>query len=447
MVLDNLKQGLRATLKKLVGASSIDENIIKELARDVQRSLLQADVNVRLVLELTNRLQERALKEQPPPGLSRKDHIVKILYEELSRLLGGDEVGLPLRKDKSNIVLMVGIEGSGKTSATAKLAKWLLKHGYSVGVIGTDTYRPAALEQLRTLCKRINVEVYGDEKSKDPVQIALRGVAYFTGERRKDVVLIDTAGRHKEEKGLLEEMRLMYDAVKPDLVLLVIDGTIGQQAYAQADTFHKNVPVGGIIVTKLDGSAKGGGALSATAATGARIMFISTGERVDDLEQFSPTRFVGRLLGMGDIKALLEMAKQLEQEADEVKIRRIMSGKMTIEDFYYQIEQVGKMGSLRALFEHIPGVAGMVKDEDVDVMEEKMSRWRYIIQSMSKEERANPDIINASRIRRIARGSGTSERDVKEMLTQYKRSKDMMKAMKGRQMMGFLKRLGFGRNE
>jgi len=239
-------------------------------------------------------------------------------------------------------------------------------------------------------------------------------------------------------------MKSMYDAINPDLVLLVIDGTIGQQAYAQAEAFNRNVKVGGIIVTKLDGSAKGGGALSATAATGARIMFISTGERIDDLEQFSPTRFVGRLLGMGDIKALLEMAKQLEQEADEVKVRRIMSGKMTIEDFYYQIEQVGKMGSLRALFEHIPGIAGMVKDDDVDAMEEKMNRWRYIIQSMTKEERANPDIINASRIRRIARGSGSSERDVKEMLAQYHRSKDMMKAMKGRQMMGLLKRLGLG---
>jgi signal recognition particle subunit FFH/SRP54 (srp54) len=407
MVLDNLKQGLRATLKKLVGASSIDESVIKDLAKDVQRALLQADVNVRLVLDVTNKLQERALKEQPPPGLSRKDHIIKILYEELSKLLGGEDAKLPLKPDKSNIILMVGIEGSGKTTTVAKLAKWLLKHGYSVGVICADTYRPAALEQLRTLCKRINVEVYGEEGTKDAIKIALNGLAYYSHQSRlKDVIIIDTAGRHKEEKGLLEEMKSMYDAINPDLVLLVIDGTIGQQAYAQAEAFNRNVKVGGIIVTKLDGSAKGGGALSATAATGARIMFISTGERIDDLEQFSPTRFVGRLLGMGDIKALLEMAKQLEQEADEVKVRRIMSGKMTIEDFYYQIEQVGKMGSLRALFEHIPGIAGMVKDDDVDAMEEKMNRWRYIIQSMTKEERANPDIINASRIRRIARGQG-----------------------------------------
>jgi signal recognition particle subunit SRP54 len=444
MVLDNLKQGLRSTLKKLVGATTIDENVIKELARDVQRSLLQADVNVRLVLELTNRLQERALKEQPPPGLSRKDHIVKILYEELSKLLGGEESRLPLVKDKTNTIMMVGIEGSGKTTTVAKLAKWLLRHGYSVGVVGADTHRPAALEQLKTLCSRINVDVYGEPSTKDAVKIAMNGISYHSSRGKKDVIIIDTAGRHKEEKALLEEMKIIYNAIKPDVVLLVIDGTIGQQAYAQADAFHKNVPVGGIIVTKLDGSAKGGGALSATAATGARILFISTGERIDDIEQFSPTRFVGRLLGMGDIKALLDMAKQLEQEADEVKVRRIMSGKMTIDDFYYQIEQISKMGSLRSLFEHIPGIAGMVKDDDVDAMEERMNRWRYMIQSMTKEERMNPDIINASRIRRIARGSGSSERDVKEMITQYHRSKDMMKSMKGRGMMGLLKRLGLG---
>jgi len=202
MVLDNLKQGLRATLKKLVGASSIDESVIKDLAKDVQRALLQADVNVRLVLDVTNKLQERALKEQPPPGLSRKDHIIKILYEELSKLLGGEDAKLPLKPDKSNIILMVGIEGSGKTTTVAKLAKWLLKHGYSVGVICADTYRPAALEQLRTLCKRINVEVYGEEGTKDAIKIALNGLAYYSHQSRLRMYIIDTAVGDKEEKGV-----------------------------------------------------------------------------------------------------------------------------------------------------------------------------------------------------------------------------------------------------
>ncbi len=438
MVLDSLKKGLRDTLRRLVGASTIDEALINEIVKDVQRSLFQSDVNARLVLEVSRKIKERALNEQPPPGLSRKDHVVKILYEEISRLLG-EEKPLPFTAGKLNTVLMIGIQGSGKTSATAKLARWLSKHGYKVGVIGADTFRPGALEQLRTMCNKINVEVYGED-GNDALAIVRNGLKHFNN--KLDVVIIDTAGRHKEEQGLLEEMKSIYDLVKPDLVLLVIDGTIGQQCYTQAEAFHKSVPVGGIIVTKLDGSAKGGGALSAAAATGASVMFISTGERIDDLEQFSPTRFVGRLLGMGDIKALLEMAKQLEMEADEKKIKRIASGKMTIDDFYYQLEEVNKMGSLRSIFERLPGLSNAVKDEDVDVMEEKMKRWRYIIQSMTREERANPDLFNASRIKRVARGSGSSEREVKELLTHYKRSKDVIKSVKGRAMHGLLKRFG-----
>jgi signal recognition particle subunit SRP54 len=338
---------------------------------------------------------------------------------------------------------MLGIQGSGKTTVTGKLARWLSKHGYQVGVIGADTFRPGALTQLKTICNKVNIDVYGDESVKDPVEITKKGLEHFKPSNL-DVIVIDTAGRHKEEKELLEEMSNIYSAVTPDLVLLVIDGTIGQQCYNQAEAFHKAVPVGGIVVTKLDGAAKGGGALSAAAATGARIMFIGTGERIDDLEQFSPTRFVGRLLGMGDIKALLDMARELEAEADEAKVKRITSGKMTIDDFYFQLEQVGKMGSLRAVFEHIPGLSDAMKDEDIDVMEGKMVKWRYIIQSMTKKERANPDLFNASRIKRVARGAGMSERDVKELLTNYKRSKDVMKASKGRQMQGLLRRFGIG---
>ncbi|MFQ5941185.1 MAG: signal recognition particle receptor subunit alpha [Nitrososphaerales archaeon] len=442
MVLDSLRSGLRNALKKLVGASSIDENLIKELAKDVQRSLLGSDVNVKLVLEVTNKLEQRALHEQPPPGLSRKDHVVKILYDEVAGLLG-EEKALSFKPDKTNIVLMLGIQGSGKTTITGKFARWLSKHGYSVGVIGADTFRPGALTQLKTICEKVGIGVYGDEKIKDPVKLIEKGLEHFKPSN-VDVVIIDTAGRHKEEKQLLEEMNTIYNVFTPDIVLLVIDGTIGQQCYNQAEAFHKAVPVGGIIVTKLDGAAKGGGALSAAAATGARVMFIGTGERIDDLEQFSPTRFVGRLLGMGDIKALLDMARELESEADEAKVKRITTGKMTIDDFYFQLEQVGKMGSLRAVFEHVPGLSGAMKEEDIDVMEVKMGKWRHIIQSMTKEERANPDLFNASRIKRAARGSGMSDRDVKELLTNYKRSKDVMKASKGRQMQGLLRRMGIG---
>lgn len=441
-MLDNLKTNLRAAIKKLVSSSGIDEELIKELSKDVQRALLQSDVNVRLVLEITKKLEERSLNETPPPGLSRKDHIVKILYDELAKLLG-NETEFSFKPGRINKVLMLGIQGSGKTTITAKLAKFLTKQGYRVAVIGADTFRPGALVQLKTMCEKANVEVYGEEKNKDSPQIVKNGLKHFE-DSELDVVLIDTAGRHKEEKDLLDEMKEINKVAKPDLALLIIDGTIGQQCFNQADAFHKTVPVGGIIITKLDSSAKGGGAIAASAATGAQIMYIGTGERIDDLEQFSPTRFVGRLLGMGDIKAVLDLAKRLENEADDVRLKRISSGKMNMEDFYYQLEEVTKVGSLRGFLDSMPGLSGMVKDDQLDQMEGRVEKWRYIIQSMTKQEKADPDLLNSSRIKRIARGSGWPEHEVKELLKNYKNSKNMMKASKGRQMQGALRRMGLG---
>ena len=453
-----MREGLRGALKKIVGASDINEELIDSLCKDVQRALLGSDVNVRLVLSITQNLKDRALKEQPPKGLSRKDHIVTILYSELAKLLGysgeviqtidkakEDEHALAtsfFNPGKQNVVLMLGIQGSGKTTVTAKLARWLTKHGYRVGVVGTDTWRPAALTQLKMNCSKINVEVYGEEENKDTVAIATNGVAHFKAQNL-DVVIIDTAGRHKEEEGLLQEMKEMYKAATPDLVLLVIDGTIGQGAFKQAEAFHKAAPVGGIVLTKLDGTAKGGGALAASAATGAKVMFIGTGERIDDLEQFSPTRFVGRLLGMGDIKALLEMAKGLELQADEDQVKRITKGKMTIEDFYSQMDSASKMG-FRNIIENL-GMSGMVNEDKVEEMQVKMERWRFIIQSMTREEKKDPDVINESRRKRIARGCGLAEGDIKEMIKQYNTSKDIIKHNKGRGGLGDLfRRLGGG---
>ena len=441
-MLDNLKNGLRSAIKKIVNSSGIDEELIKELAKDVQRSLLQSDVNVKLVLEITKNLEERSINETPPPGLSRKDHIVKILYDELSKLLGND-TEFHFKSGKINKVLMLGIQGSGKTTISSKLAKFLTRQGYRVGVIGADTFRPGALVQLRTMCEKSNVEVFGDEGSKDSPDIVKRGLKHFDNSNL-DIILIDTAGRHKEEKDLLEEMTQISKVAEPDLALLVIDGTIGQQCFSQAKAFNEIVPVGGIVITKLDSSAKGGGALAASAATGAQVMYIGTGERIDDLEQFSPTRFVGRLLGMGDIQAVLDLAKRLENEADEVRLKRMSSGKMNMEDFYYQLEEVTKVGSLQNLMETMPGLSGMVKEDQLEQMEDRIDSWRYIIQSMNKSEKADPDLLNSSRIKRIARGSGSPEHEVKELLKNYKNSKTMMKASKGRQMQGMLRKLGLG---
>ena len=441
-MLDNLSDNLRGAIKKIVKSSGIDEELIKELSKDVQRALLQSDVNVRLVLEITKNLEERSLNETPPPGLSRKDHIVKILYDELSKLLG-NETEFNFQSGKQNKVILVGIQGSGKTTVTSKLAKFLTKQGYSVGVIGADTYRPGALVQLRTMCEKSNVEVYGEENNKDSPEIVKKGLKHYE-KLPLDIILIDTAGRHKQEQDLLDEMERINKVADPDLALLVIDGTIGQQCFNQAEAFHKTIPVGGIIVTKLDSSAKGGGAIAASAATGAQIMYIGTGERIDDLEKFSPTRFVGRLLGMGDIQAVLDLAKRLENEGDDVRLKRISSGKMNMEDFFYQLEEVTKVGSLRGFLDNMPGLSGMVKDDQLDQMEGRVSKWRFIIQSMTKEEKADPDLLNSSRIKRIARGSGWSEHEVKELVKNYKNSKNMMKASKGRQMQGTLRRMGFG---
>ncbi|NIP62870.1 MAG: signal recognition particle protein [Nitrosopumilaceae archaeon] len=441
-MLENLKTNLRTAINKIVKSSGIDEELIKELAKDVQRALLQSDVNVKLVLEITKKLEERALNENPPPGLSRKDHIVKILYDELANLLG-NESEFSFKPGRINKVLMLGIQGSGKTTVTGKLAKFLTKQGYKVGVIGADTYRPGALVQLKTTCEKANVDVYGEENNKDSADIVKKGLNFYEN-YNLDVVLVDTAGRHKEEQDLLDEMKQISKVAEPDLTLLIIDGTIGQQCYKQAEAFHKTVPVGGIIITKLDSSAKGGGALAASAATGAQVMYIGTGERIDDLEKFSPTRFVGRLLGMGDVQAVLDLAKRLETEADDVRLKRITSGKMNMEDFYYQLEEVTKVGSLKGFLDNMPGLSGMVKDDQLDQMEDKVSKWRYIIQSMTEKEKANPDLLNSSRIKRIARGSGWPEHDVKELLKNYKNSKSMMKASKGRQMQSALRRMGIG---
>ena len=441
-MLDGLKNSLGAAIKKIVKSSGIDEDLIKELSKDVQRALLQSDVNVRLVLEITKHLEDRALNETPPPGLSRKDHIVKILYDELSKLLG-NESDFDFKPGRQNKIILLGIQGSGKTTIASKLAKFLTRQGYKVGVIGADTYRPGALVQLRTMCEKSNVEVYGEENNKDSPDIVKKGLKYFE-DQPLDIILIDTAGRHKEEQDLLDEMQRINKVAIPDLALLVIDGTIGQQCFNQAEAFHKTIPVGGVIITKLDSSAKGGGALAASAATGAQIMYIGTGERIDDLEKFSPTRFVGRLLGMGDIQAVLDLAKRLENEGDDVRMKRISSGKMNMDDFFYQLEEVTKVGSLKGFLENMPGISGMVKDDQLNQMEDRMSKWRYIIQSMTKDEKADPDLLNSSRIKRIARGSGWPEGEVKELIKNYKNSKNVMKASKGRQMQGTLRRMGLG---
>jgi signal recognition particle subunit SRP54 len=438
-MLDSLREGLQAAVKKLVGANTVDEKVVKEFVRDLQRALIQSDVNVRIALEVTERVQKRALEEKPSPGVTKKDQIVSVLYEELALLLGG-EGGIQLDKNRANVMVMLGVQGSGKTTTTGKLARFYAKRGFKVGLVAADTFRPGAVVQLKTIAEAAGVEVFSDDREKDSVKIAKEGKKRFEGS--KNLIIIDTAGRHKEEKGLLQEMKEVVGAVKPDATLLVIDGTIGQQCFSQAQAFHQAAPVGGIIVTKLDGAAKGGGALAAAAATGAKVYFIGTGERIDDLEEFAPTRFVGRLLGMGDLKALMDMVKQSDLEVDEKATQRMMAGKMTMDDLLVQFEQMKKFGSLKKLLEHIPGLSGAVNVGELDKAEDRFRVYKAIIQSMTRSEKADPQSINSSRLKRIAKGSGRSEKDVRELLSRYKQMKTLFKTSKGRELRQMMRRMG-----
>ena len=437
-MLSSMKTGLRDAVNKLLHVSVIDNDIIKEFVKDIQRTLIRADVNVKLVLSLSSKIENRALNEKPPLGLPRKDHIVKILYEEISHLLGTGEE-LNFESTKSYIILLLGIQGSGKTTTASKLSRFFLKKGFKPGIICADNFRPGAINQLEILCSKINVEVYS-EKNADPIDIINNGITSLKS-KGINVIIVDTSGRHKAEESLLKEMKLIANAINPNLTLLVIDGTIGQQCYAQSEAFSKSTDIGGILITKLDGASKGGGALSAAAATGAKIMFIGTGERIDDLELFSSTRFVGRLLGMGDLQSLLSRAKDLEIQNSEEDVKRMMSGKLTINDFFSQIEQVNKLGSLNKLVDMIPGFSNAVMPNNVEELEQKMKKWRVIIQSMTNFEKDNPDVLNSSRIKRIAKGSGNSEKDVKEMFVKFKQSKSVMKASKGREFQQMMRRI------
>jgi len=434
MALERFGSSIHEALRKVFRAPVVDEAMVKELARDLQRALLQADVNVQLVLSISKSIEERALKEKVPPGVSRREHVIKVVYEELTRFLGEKPVLLKVEPEKRTVLMLVGIQGSGKTTNAAKLARYFQKRGLKTGLVCADTYRPGAFAQLQQLAARINVELYGEPQNKNPVDIALKGLKHFSGQ---DVVIIDTAGRHKEEKGLIEEMKTLEKAIKPGEIILVVDGTIGQQATVQAKAFHEATPIGSIFVTKLDGSARGGGALSAVAATGAPIKFISTGEKVEDIEPFVPSRFVGRLLGMGDLQSLIEKVREAEVRVPEKKMKAILSGKFTLNDMYEQFEAMKGMGSFRRLLKLIPGFSYNIPDNMMDVAEDRLKKWRVMIQSMTPEERENPKILNSSRVRRVARGSGTGEKQVKELLTQYSMMKRMMKTLRRKRALPF----------
>ncbi|MEZ0345108.1 MAG: signal recognition particle receptor subunit alpha [Infirmifilum sp.] len=424
--MESLRTSLLGVVEKIKNSVLLDTKEVDTIIRDLQRVLLKADVDVKLVFDLSERIKKKFFSQEIPPGFSKRELLIKILYDELVSLLGGEaskEFTIPKTPYK---IMLVGIEGSGKTTTAAKLAKYLKESGYRVGLIAADTYRPGAHEQLKQLAALIDVDFYGNPGLKDPIRLVEEGIRSLQ-EKKVQVFIIDTAGRHKDEEALMREVSEIYEKLKPDDVILVVDATLGKEVARQAKAFHERVPLGHVIVTKLDGSARGGGALSAVASTGASIVFVGTGEKLENLEAFVPQRFVARLLGMPDLDALLKRFQAFE-ETEKERARLIASGKITLLDLKEQLLEVRKMGPLSKVLEMFGGSPIPIKGS-VENSERKVDRWIAIMNSMTAEELLKPEIIDRSRMMRIARGSGTTVRDVKKLLEAHAQMKKLMRQL------------------
>jgi signal recognition particle subunit SRP54 len=422
-MLGRLSSSLKETIQKIATAKRIDKQTVEELVRDIQRALIQADVKIALVKELSERVRERSLKEKAT--LNPREHVIRVVYEELINILGKG-VEVPLASQK---IMMVGLHGSGKTSSCAKLARYFQKKGLKPAVICADVYRPAASDQLRQLCDKIGVAFYdGADLPPDRAVTAIvtAGVKKF---EKYDVKIIDTAGRHALEKEMIEEIREIESRIKPEQRFLVLDASIGQQASVQARAFDDAVGITGIIITKMDGTAKGGGALSAVSETDSGVAFIGTGEKIEDFEKFEADRFISRLLGMGDIKSLIEMAEESLTEEDVDA--EILKGKFTLRDLYKQLEAVRKMGPFKKILQMMPlgGLGVDLDDEMSQLTEDKLDKFKVIMDSMTEAELNEPKIIDSSRLRRIARGSGTTTAEVSALLKYHRLMQKMVKRL------------------
>ncbi len=441
MVLDSLGSSLKNTLKKLAQAVFVNDKLLDELVRDIQRALLQADVDVKLVFELTNKIKARAKDDKPPAGVTQREYLVTIVYQELVKFFGEEKKGITITKKKPFKIMMLGLYGSGKTTTIGKLAKYYQKRGHKVAVVGLDVHRPAASLQLQQLADQLKIPAFIDPKEKNALKVWKK---YESKYPEFDILLVDTAGRDALDKDLIEEIEAVNKAVQADERLLVLSADIGQAARKQAQQFHDSCGVTGVIVTKLDGTAKGGGSLSACAATQSPIKFIGIGEKMEDLEEFNPVGFVGRLLGMGDIEALLEKAKEAmtEDQAEDLG-KKMMEGNFSLIDLHQQLTAMRKMGPLSKIMEMIPGMSKIqMPKEALQVQEEKIILWKYIIDSCTKKELEHPEVLTKNRIERIAKGSGVEVRDVRDLLKQYNQSKKFMKMMKGKNPEKMMKQFG-----
>ncbi len=422
MVLDGLSSGIQKAVDKISGRSFVDEGVIKDACKDIQRALLHSDADVELVFDLTESIKSRALDEKPPEGLTEKEHVVNIVYEELVNFLGRDEADIPLKGAR---ILLMGTFGSGKTTTSGKIARFYKNRGLKPALVACDTYRTAAYDQLKQIGERLDVPVYGDPDQEDSAVVLKDALE----EVEEEIIIVDSSGRDALNEDMIEEINALNDILEPDERFIVIPADMGQQAGKQAKSFQEELDITGVVVTKMDGTAKGGGALSACAATGASVKFIGTGEEMKDLEKYDPERFVSQLIGYGDLEGLLE---RIDSEEAAEQAKKMLEGEFTLRDFQSQMEQVKSMGSLEEVMGKIPGISkSKIPDGMLDMQEEKMDTYNYIIDSMTPEERENPKIIDSSRKKRIAKGSGTEVEDVSELIRIYRQSKKAMKIFKG----------------
>jgi signal recognition particle subunit SRP54 len=429
-VFDDLSERLRGVLGRLTGHGRITEADVDAAMREVRMALLEADVNFRVVKDFVARVRERAVGVEVLDSLNAGQQVIKIVHEELTTILSAGDRTFHLTGSPA-VVMLVGLQGSGKTTSSAKLAKHIVKQGRRPLLVAADPYRPAAADQLQTLGKQLDVPVYRAPNGTSVPDIA-RGALDAARAQARDVLILDTAGRTSIDEEMLNEIRVLGRQMQPAETLLVVDAMVGQESVAVAEAFVAAAPVTGIVLTKIDGDARGGAALSISAVTGLPVKFLGTGERTDALEPFHPDRLAGRILGMGDVLTLIERAQENvdQQQADELA-RKLQRNAFTLEDFLTQMQQLKKMGPIGGLLELIPGMGGAAKEAQKAVDSGEMKRVEAIIQSMTVAERRDPDILTASRRRRIARGSGTTLQDVNRLIKQFGEMRKLMKQFSG----------------
>ncbi len=429
MAFEGLSERLENSFKKLRAKGKLTEADVKEAMREVRLALLEADVNYKVSKEFTNKVTERAIGDDVMENLTPGQMVIKIVNEELTELMGGTESRLTIAKHPPTIIMMCGLQGSGKTTHSGKLALKLKKDGHRPLLVACDVYRPAAIKQLQIVGSQIDVPVF-EMGTINPVNIAEEAIKHAK-DHGYDYVIIDTAGRLHIDEALMEELQNIRSTVHPHEILLVIDAMTGQDAVNVAKSFNESLGIDGVILTKLDGDTRGGAALSVRAVTGKPIKFVGTGEKLDNLEVFHPARMASRILGMGDVLSFIEKAEMAldEKKAAELE-KKLAKNKFDFNDLLDQFDQIERMGSLKDTIKMIPGIGKQIKDEDID--EKAFDRLRCIIYSMTKQERTNPEIINPSRKRRIAAGSGTSVEDVNKLMSQFKQMQKMVKQVGGR---------------